>query len=182
MKNSTSLIAALVFAGASFGSSAALAVDISSNPSALAVLDGAAYFGDTFAINNQGNTFADQFRFSVTDEPHNLDAFIASFTRTADAGVDITGLGLYSRAGALITAGTLGSSGATDIWSLRADALPLGNYYLQVSGTMVSNTAGSFGGSVMLAPVPEPATYGMVLAGLGVVGMLVRRRKAANQA
>jgi hypothetical protein len=182
MKISTSLIAALVFAGASFGSSAALAVDISSNPTALAVLDGTAYFGDTFALNNEGNTFADQFRFSVTDVPYNLDTAVTSFARTADMGLDITGLNLYSRAGALITAGTLESSGAIDIWTLRADALPLGNYYLQVSGTMVSNTAGTFGGSVMLAPVPEPATYGMMLAGLGVVGMLVRRRKAASQA
>jgi hypothetical protein len=35
----------------------------------------------------------------------------------------------------------------------------------------------------MLAPVPEPETYGMMLAGLGVLGFLARRRKqAANQA
>jgi hypothetical protein len=33
------------------------------------------------------------------------------------------------------------------------------------------------------APVPEPETYGMMLAGLGVLGFLARRRKqAANQA
>ncbi len=52
-----------------------------------------------------------------------------------------------------------------------------------VSGTMLSDTSGSFGGAVMLNPVPEPETYGMLLAGLGVVGMLARRRqvKAANQ-
>jgi hypothetical protein len=33
----------------------------------------------------------------------------------------------------------------------------------------------------MLAPVPEPETYGMMLAGLGVLGLLARRRKAAGK-
>lgn len=182
MKNSKSLIAALVMATASLGTSAAYAADISSNPQALAILDHSAFFGDSFALNNQGNTFADQFRFSVTRVPHDLDAIVSSISRTAATGLDITDLSLFSGAGALITAGILGSSGAQDIWTIRADSLDVGNYYLQVSGTLVSTTSGSFGGSMMLTPVPEPETYGMLLAGLGVVGMLVRRRKAANQA
>lgn len=46
-----------------------------------------------------------------------------------------------------------------------------GNYYLQVSGRVVGNTAGSFGGAVMLAPVLEPETYGMMLDGLGVLSV-----------
>jgi hypothetical protein len=29
----------------------------------------------------------------------------------------------------------------------------------------------------MLNPVPEPETYGMMLAGLGILGFLARRRK-----
>jgi hypothetical protein len=38
---------------------------------------------------------------------------------------------------------------------------------------------GAFGGDLAIAAVPEPETYGMLLAGLGVVGFLARRRKAA---
>jgi len=32
---------------------------------------------------------------------------------------------------------------------------------------------------VLTAPVPEPETYAMLLAGLGLVGAMVRRRRAA---
>ncbi|WP_229421646.1 FxDxF family PEP-CTERM protein [Massilia aquatica] len=177
-----SLIAAAVLATASLGSTAAFAADISNKPQALAVLDNTANFGSSFLLNNQNNTFADKFRFSVTTVDHDFDAIVSSITRNASTGLDITGLNLFSNTGSLITAGTRESTGAVDIWSLRADNLDVGSYYLQVSGKMVSGTGGSFGGTVMLAPVPEPETYGMMLAGLGVLGFLARRRKAAKQA
>jgi hypothetical protein len=40
----------------------------------------------------------------------------------------------------------------------------------------------SYGGGLTLtavAAVPEPETYAMLLAGLGVIGAIARRRKAA---
>ena len=181
MKNSTSMLAALALATATLATPAAFAEDISNGPQALAILDNSAYFGDSFAMNNEGDTFMDRFTFMVTEAPHDIDTIVSSISRAANTGLDITGLGLYSSVGNLITAGAMSSSGAQDVWTLSADALAVGRYYLQVSGTMVSNTSGSFGGSVMLNPVPEPETYGMMLAGLGVLGWLARRRKAANQ-
>ncbi len=175
MKNSKSLLAALVLASASFGE------DISNGPQALAILDNSAYFGDSFAGDNNGDTFMDRFVFNVTGVPHNLDAIVSSVSRTAATGLDITAFGLFSDGGSLISTGS-GTSGAQDVWTVSANNLAEGSYYLMVSGTMLSDTSGSFGGAVMLNPVPEPETYGMLLAGLGVVGILARRRKAANQA
>lgn len=178
MNKTKSLLSALVFATASLGSGATFAQqDISQPPEALTLLDNSGFFGDNFAMDNMGDTFADQFTFSVTGLPHNLDAVVASISPTADTGLDITGLAVYSEAGTLIASGTSLMTGVTDVWTLSTDGLALGNYYLQVSGTLVSDTSGSFGGAVMLMPVPEPATYGMMLAGLGVVGWIARRRK-----
>ncbi|MFN3791627.1 FxDxF family PEP-CTERM protein [Massilia sp.] len=175
-----SLIAAIVLASASFGSSAVMAQEVIGNsPQALELIDNTAFFGDTFAADNQGNTFEDRFTFTVAgDMPMNLDAIISSISRSESEGLDITALALYGEDDTLITTGSSLMSGAMDVWSISSDNLVAGNYYLQVSGNLVSDTGASFGGAVMLAPVPEPETYGMMLGGLGILGFLARRRKA----
>ena len=181
-----SLIAAVVLASASFVSSAAMAATVGNTPQVLDLTDGSGFFGDTFAMNNNGNTFADRFTFTVgaTGVGSNLDAIISSVSRSADTGLDITGVSLFNAAGdALVSSGSSLQSGNIDVWTISSNNLAAGNYYLQVSGNLVSDQAASFGGAVsMAAPVPEPETYGMMLAGLGVLGFLARRRKAGKPA
>ena len=196
-----SLIAGIVFATATFGSSAVMAQTgggttstIGNTPQVLDLTDGSGFFGDSFAMSNNGATFADHFTFSVTGtSPMNFDAIVSSISRTADTGLDFSALSLYRVGGGTGTGGTAGDtlvssgtslqSGSMDVWTLSSDNLQAGDYFVLVGGNLVSDTSASFGGAVMLAPVPEPETYGMMLAGLGVLGVLARRRKqAANQA
>jgi hypothetical protein len=177
MKNSKSLIAAIALATASLGAGVAKAQVIVTPNQALDLVGTSAFFGDAFEANLRGNTFSENFTFSVTGAPTNLDAIVSSISRTAATGLDITGLGLFSSAGTRVSTGSAQTTGAIDVWTVRSDNLSLGNYYLQVSGTLVSNTSGAFGGAMMLAPVPEPGTYAMMLAGLGVVGFIGMRRR-----
>lgn len=48
-------------------------------------------------------------------------------------------------------------------------------YWFRISGTTVGADY-----SLNLAPVPEPETYAMLLAGLGLMGFIARRRKSTN--
>jgi hypothetical protein len=174
------MFAALVVASASFASSAAMAATVGNSPQALKLIDNSAFFGDTFDMNNAGNTFGDDFTFSVgtAGNPLNLDAIVSSISRTADTGLDITGMALYGANNTLLSSGKMVSSGTMDVWTLSGANLGAGDYYIKVSGNLVGSTAASFGGAVMLAPVPEPETYGMLLGGLGLLGFLARRRKS----
>jgi hypothetical protein len=181
-----SLIAALVLASASFGSSALAQTngggDIGNSPQALDLVDDTAFFGDTFSAGNNGNSFADRFTFTVDNEiPMNIDAIVASVSRTADVGLDITGLNVYDDDDTLVATGTSLLTGATDVWTVSGDNLENGDYYIRVNGNLVSDEGASFGGAVMLMPVPEPEAYGMMLGGLGILGFLARRRKAKQE-
>lgn len=178
MRNLKSLIAAAVLATASMGSSVVMAADITTPPQALNLVGTVAFFGDSFNINHAKDTFADHFTFSVSGIAADFDAIVSSISRTPATGLDITGLSLFTSAGTLVGTGSALEKGSIDVWSITSNNLAIGDYYVQVSGTMVSNTSGSFGGTVMLAPVPEPATYGMMLAGLGLVGFMARRRSS----
>jgi hypothetical protein len=81
---------------------------------------------------------------------------------------------------AVLAADTNGSDG----WSL-ASLLPHhgGSFAFVVKGTAVGNFGGTYLGTLSTIvphaqPVPEPETYALLLAGLGVVGFVARRRRA----
>jgi hypothetical protein len=56
-----------------------------------------------------------------------------------------------------------------------------GTYYLNVSGIATGSQGGLYNGAISVAAVPEPETYAMLLAGLGVMGFIARRRNNAQQ-
>ena len=59
--------------------------------------------------------------------------------------------------------------------TVHSVVLGAGNYYYAVFGKSMAPTAYAI--SSAIAPVPEPETYAMLLAGLGVIGFLARRRR-----
>jgi hypothetical protein len=153
----------------------AFAADQSHPPETLVFDNSAAFFGGLFTGNNEGNTFSDRFNFNLSSGG-SIVADLLSLSGNERNGLDITGYSLYGTSG-LIQTGTQLSTGATDQWSLTSSVLGAGDYYLLVTGSSMSNSAGKFYGSVTVSPVPEPATYGMLIAGLGLIGFMGRRRK-----
>ncbi|MBT9568231.1 MAG: FxDxF family PEP-CTERM protein [Thiobacillus sp.] len=51
------------------------------------------------------------------------------------------------------------------------------DYKFAVSGSVIGTLGGSYGGVLQAVPVPETKTYAMMLAGLGLVGFTVLRRR-----
>ena len=175
MKTSKTLIATLLLAGA-FGQT--MAADISKTPQDITLVDNAASFHTVFTGNNEGNTFVDKYVFT-TSPGGTLTAGLDSLSNLAKIGLDITGFGLYNSSG-LVQNGTQLLTGASDLWSLSASNLASGNYYLQVTGSVVGKPAGDYWLNVGVAPVPEPETYGMLLGGLGLIGFMARRRNKTD--
>jgi PEP-CTERM motif len=54
--------------------------------------------------------------------------------------------------------------------------LQAGTYHLDMFGTLGANL-GVYSVTLQAAPVPEPSTYALMLAGLGVMGFIARRRR-----
>jgi hypothetical protein len=171
------ITAALALTGATL---AAHAADISLSPAAIDLQDGAGLASRLINGNNSGNTFADQYTFSLSGVS-NVLADVYSFSGNAKNGLDITGFSLFNAAGNLINAGSQLSTGKTDQWVLDLGKLAADNYYLQVSGTVLSQAAGSYTTNLAISAVPEPATYGMLLGGLAVVGLATARRRKATK-
>ncbi|SIQ62618.1 PEP-CTERM protein-sorting domain-containing protein [Janthinobacterium sp. TND4EL3] len=181
MKNNTRpILAVLAFAGSVLLSQAATAaVDISSLPKAVKLDNGGSLtFGDKFKNNQQGGFFSDVFTFNVT-QPSALNVILTSQSTSALTGLNLTGFGLYSSVGdTLLHGGTQELSGATDKWSLSFTHLAAGAYYMKVSGDIVSTTGATFSANgSLVSAVPEPETYAMLLAGLGLLGCMARRRQ-----
>ena len=66
-----------------------------------------------------------------------------------------------------------GSSGNT----INSVNVGIGSYFYKVTGDAVGISGGLYVISSAIAPIPEPETYALMLAGLGAIGFVVARRR-----
>jgi len=135
----------------------------------------------------QGNTqpFTDTYYFTVADDLLGVSgsmaySSVASFNLSAVL-FNISSLDVSIYKGDVIDPAFLVFGGSDNTGSFVTGSFNLDSsaYTLLISGV----TTGAHGGGYTInmtgaaAAVPEPAEYAMLLAGLGVVGMIARRRK-----
>lgn len=165
------LTGTLLLAGFAFTPFASATAISSSEP--LVLTSGTTAFGKTFAANTSGDTFTNDYTFNASATSSLTGALIS--IRGLSTDLSITGFSLIPTIGAAIT-GLSFSSGYVDSWLITAPDMVPGNYTLEVTGKVLGN-GGSYGGNINVSAVPEPETWGMMVGGLGLMAIAMRRRE-----
>lgn len=119
----------------------------------------------TLAYDDVSNLLSWNISFSGLLAPETVSHFHGPAAPGSNAGVQI---------GLPVGSPKIGSATLSETQELQLlDEL----WYINVHSSFA--TAGEIRGQLLLAPVPEPETYAMMLAGLGLVGAIARRRKAS---
>lgn len=123
------------------------------------------FFGNS---SKTSGAFSDVFKFSVPQG--SVSAFVGSIALSAKLNValnhvDLDGVTLFHQ----------DLSGYEEKWSLADTLVGGGDHKINVSGTW-GTKGGSYSGTLNFAPVPEPATWAMMIGGFGLVGGAMRRR------
>jgi hypothetical protein len=148
-----------------------LCIAATANTYNLGILDSSAFdtlgmLSDKYAANS---VISDDWNFTIGT--HSDVSFSALQTFAVSTGA------ISNFAGVLVGHGNLASTSSAGNTMLSwIGSLGSGDYTVHVTGmTNLKNAA--YLGTVSASPAPEPETYAMLLAGLGVVGFLARRRR-----
>jgi hypothetical protein len=145
-------------------------------------------YGNTFAASAYGQTFFDDYIFTVPDGSANSitsSVSLGSLLGIADLQARVYSGNTHETGpvapGTLMQAwGTSVSYGGGAIGTtviLNPLTLVAGTYTLQIRGTVSGTAGGSYAGVLNLSPVPEADTWTMLLAGLCMVGFMLSRRR-----
>lgn len=144
----------------------------------------------TGSILGDAQSFSDIFTFSLSEPNASSGYSVVNFP------LNIPELGSFGTVLAtlsLVSSGADGIQGTGDDQVLKSTVLPsfgntsdhlslswdqplAGPAYLNITGVTSGSLGGLYSGSISVTPVPEPEAYAMLLAGLGLMGAVVRRR------
>lgn len=128
-----------------------------------------------FQNTPDAGSFTDVYTFSSL-QPFSLSASVTSVVNGA-SNLDFSDISISGPGGSLAFIKTLGDP--FELFTLQTGLLAAGTYSLTLMG-MNSVLPASYGGNVSVSPVPEPESYALMLAGIGVIGFVAARRSRRN--
>ncbi len=171
------LTAALTSSLVSISAAHAMTVDIGAVPA-----------NATFAqvISKSVGTFSDTWIFDVVGSPILAGGSISNLSISLSPlvnlfNVDGLSVQLYRGDNTLIQDLDLAPGSSAQIKLGSGVFPPADDYYFSVSGNANGMLGGQYVFAVTTLPVPEPETWAMLVAGLGLVGLQLRRRSNAGR-
>ena len=133
--------------------------------------------GNTFGAATYGSSFSDVYTFDLSTASQSVGTTVTidlsagplnfQLSNMAIKLTDSTGTTTYAMDNTMDASKTL---------QLSANLASGTGYRFLVTGDVTGNIGGGYAGVLAAAPVPEAETYAMMLAGLGLVGFMARRR------
>ncbi|CAM8664004.1 PEP-CTERM protein-sorting domain [Comamonadaceae bacterium] len=115
-----------------------------------------------------GGSFNDTWNFSgATAGTYQVEGSISG------SGLSFTSISMDG------TPWTLVSNGSVTNFAELVNYVGAAPLSMTIVGSKSATGSSFYSGGVTVTPVPEPETYAMLLAGLGVMGAIARRRKQA---
>ncbi len=125
--------------------------------------------GYGLSVNQTNPTFDDYFQFTLN---HSYNLTVSLTSNSGIFSYDVTELLAGSEAGAQL--GTFTNNGESGQLVLAVGA---GTYLVHIKGALNDGLkGGTYNGTIELNPVPEPASWAMMIAGIAAVGFTMRRR------
>lgn len=125
------------------------------------------------SVGTVGNSFSDYLALSL-DGTRDV---VGSLSGTSTKNIAFTTFNLVaSDLTTILSVGTLANAGPRLAFGGVESINSVGDYFVHVAG-VASGAAGYTGTLSLVSPVPELEVYGMLLAGLGLMGFVARRRK-----
>jgi hypothetical protein len=180
-------LAAAAAAAIALSSTAANAAALVVQPVSTLTPSASGFFGN--AITNPGPgsfNFSDTFSFSIGGTaPAMTDSQVSTFlllnsqniSFQATTGCPNCGIFVDNNTNPLFRYVQTQFDPLPETFALNPVVLSAGPHTIFVNGTLLGPT-GSYSGTINVAPVPEPATWAMMLLGFAGVGMAVRRRRS----
>ncbi len=122
------------------------------------------------AINIDPGAFTHTFNF-MTSLAGTISSAVVTIELTGFNNVTFSGIDLDGQA-------FTPEGGTSDDWRLFNASLASGPHTFTLIGTE-TGIGGSYAGQFSIAGVPEPMTWGLMVAGFGMMGMAMRRRRTS---
>lgn len=142
---------------------------------------------NAYSVTHGVGSFVDVFTFTLTEAVSDTISSAVSLFLPAIGGGDPSSYEIDNGTLTLFADTDSNGAGGADVnlgsvnWGdsngvLAVNNVDAGAYYWAVAGDAVGSKGGVYLFSANTAPIPEPETYAMMLAGLGMLGFMGKRR------